>query len=339
MAIVSNAFSPKEFQVWIETETTAGATAISTSAMHQLDVDSVSMPSLNVNQVLDARSGAGRTLKKEDFFQDNKLRVVELSLSGTLHKDVGHELLLRNICADATTSGDVSIASGFVGATEIYGTSLTTAQSTLTVVIKPSEHSNQRSLELPGMLVTNLVISADTGTEGGRYKFSATLQSGRVPDLNESTALAGSTTYANNTDKFLSTASASHIFGTDVILQNFTTTIDSPAVFTGFTTTGYQGIARGTETAVTVDTTAKYDGNTKGFIHSFDTQTAAFSGDHTADPATYMFKIVNDNAFGMEVRNGVFTNVAYNEGDIMMLDCSIKSVDDGTDDLITFDLA
>ena len=52
-----------------------------------------------------------------------------------------------------------------------------------------------------------------------------------------------------------------------------------------------------------------------------------------------MFKIVNDNAFGMEVRNGVFTNVAYNEGDIMMLDCSIKSVDDGTDDLITFDLA
>jgi hypothetical protein len=339
MAIVSNAFSPKEFQVWIETETTAGDTAIHASNMHQLDVDSVSMPSLNVNQVLDVRSGAGRTLKIEDFFQDNKLRILELSLSGTLHKDVGHELLLRNICADATTSGDVSIASGFVGATEIYGSSLTTAQSTLTVVIKSSEHSNQRSLELPGMLVTNLAISADTGTEGGRYKFSATLQSGRVPDLNESTVLAGSNAYANTTDKFLSTASASHIFGTDVILQNFTTTIDSPAVFTGFKTTGYQGIARGTETAVTVDATAKYDGNTKGFIHSFDTQTAAFSGDHTADPATYMFKIVNDNAFGMEIRNGVFTNVAYNEGDIMMLDCSIKSVDDGTDDLITFDLA
>jgi hypothetical protein len=62
MAIVSNAFSPKEFQVWIETETTAGDTAIHASNMHQLDVDSVSMPSLNVNQVLDVRSGAGRTL-------------------------------------------------------------------------------------------------------------------------------------------------------------------------------------------------------------------------------------------------------------------------------------
>jgi hypothetical protein len=38
------------------------------------------------------------------------------------------------------------------------------------------------------------------------------------------------------------------------------------------------------------------------------------------------------------MQNGVFTNVAYNEGDIMMLDCSIKSVDDGADALITFDV-
>ena len=36
--------------------------------MYQLDVDSVGMPSLNVNR-LDVRSGAGRTFKDEDFFK------------------------------------------------------------------------------------------------------------------------------------------------------------------------------------------------------------------------------------------------------------------------------
>ena len=38
------------------------------------------------------------------------------------------------------------------------------------------------------------------------------------------------------------------------------------------------------------------------------------------------------------MQNGVLTNVAYNEGDIMMLDVAMKAVDDGTDALISFDV-
>ena len=58
-------------------------------------------------------------------------------------------------------------------------------------------------------------------------------------------------------------------FNTDVVMQSFTATIDSPAVFSGVTSTGYELVTRGAETAVTVDTQVKYDGNTKGFINSF----------------------------------------------------------------------
>ncbi len=329
MAIASHAFSPKEFQVWVISDATnAGDSGIHASNMYQLDVDSVSMPSLNVNQVLDVRSGVGRTLKDEDFFQDNKLRVLELSLSGTMHNDAGHKMLLQNICNDA--SGDIAVATGFTPATQIYGSAVANAMSSLTVVIKSSDHSNQTSLEMPGMMVTNFVLSADTGTEGGRYKFSATLQSGVVPDLAEASTTPGSNIYANTTDCFLSSASGIKVFNTDVIMTSFSATIDSPAVFSGFKSTGYQSVTRGSETSVTADTTIKYDGNTKGFINSFDTQTAAQDGN--------MFVITNDNAFGIDMQNGVFTNVAYNEGDIMMLDCSIKSVDDGADALITFDV-
>ena len=330
MSAVNHAFSPKEFQVWIASDATqAGTSGIHPSNMYQLDIDSASMPSLNVNQVLDVRSGAGRTLKDEDFFQDNILRATELSISGNMHLDAGHKLLLQNICNDV--SGDASIATGFVPASQLYGSSIENIASSLTVVIKSSDHTNQRSLEMPGMVVTNFVLSADAGEEGGRYKFSATLQSGVKPDLNESTVSAGSNVYANTTNIFMSSASGLKVFNESVVMQSFSATIDSPAVFSGVTSTGYELVTRGAETAVTVDTQIKYDGNTKGFINSFDTQTAPLSGN--------MFVMTNNNAYGIDVQNGVLTNVAYSEGDIMMLDCSIKSVDDGTDALITFDIS
>ena len=83
--------------------------------------------------------------------------------------------------------------------------------------------------------------------------------------------------------------------------------------------------------AVTVDTQVKWDSETMGFPNSFDAQTASQDAN--------MFVVTNNNAFGIDLQNGVFTNVAFSEGDIMMLDCSIKSVDDGADALITFDVS
>ena len=335
MATVAHAFSPKEFQVWIaEDNSNAGASGISDSAMHQLDVDSVGFPSLNVNQALDVRNGSGHTFKAEDFFQDNKIRVTELSISGTLHSDDGHKLLAYNISGE--TSGDAVIGTGHKLVSQKYGASATNSASSLTVVIKSSDHSNQTSLELFGCVVTNLSISADSATEGGRYKFSATLQTGKVPHLAESSTACGNSVYANSTAPLLSNASSFQVKGIDVIMSSFTATIDYPAVFTGQSSTGYEVVSRGAECAGTVDTQVKYDGNTKSLVNDFDTQTAAFAGNPSTP--TYMFNITNNNAFGVEVDNGVFTNVAYSEGDIMMLDCSIKSVDDGTDPLITLDI-
>jgi len=329
MATVAHAFSPKEFTCWIVSDATnAGTSGIHASNMYQLDIDSVGYPTLNPSQVVDVRSGVGRTFKDEDFFQDNVLRVVELSLSGTLHNDTGHNLLVQNICNDV--SGDAAVASGFTAASQKYGSAVTNAASSLTLVIKPSDHTNQQSMEFAGMVVTAFSISAEAGTEGGRYKFSATLQSGVKPDLAETTVAAGSNVYANTTMPKLSNASGIKVFNTDVVMNSFTVSIENPAVFSGLTSTGYEVVSRGAEISVTSDTQIKYDGNTKGFPNSFDTQTAALSGN--------MLTMTNNDAYGVDIQNGVFTNVAFSEGDIMMLDCSIKSVDDGTDALVTFDI-
>ena len=338
MATVGHAFSPKEFQLWVASDATnSGTSGIHASNMHQLDVDSVSFPSLNVTQALDVRSGVGATLKDEDFFQDNKLRVVELSISGTLHDDVGHRLLLANICGAAQANDtNQTIASGHKIGGFKYGAAVTNNASSLTVVIRPSDHTNQRSLEMPGCVVTNFSITADTATEGGRYKFSATLQSGKTPDLNESAVdsgepTAGGTAYANTTGTTLASASGIKVYGIDAILNSFTTTIDYPAVFTGISSTGYEVVSRGAECAVTHECQIKYDGETKTLVSTFDGQSAA--------KAEETFIIINDGKFGIDTANGVLTNVAYSEGDIMMLDCAIKAVDDGTDELLIVDLS
>ena len=332
MATVAHTFSPKEWKCFVISDATnAGGTGIHSSNMQQLDVDSISFPSLNVAQSMDVRSGVGHTLKDEDFFQDNKMRVVELSLSGTLHDDAGHRLLLANICGAAQADDtNQTIASGHKIVAQKYGAAVTNNASSLTVVLQPSDVSNQTGLELFGCVVTNFAITADAGTEGGRYKWSATLQTGKVPDL-ASTAAAGSTVYANTTGTTLASASGVKVFALDAVLNSFTTAIDYPAVFTGVTSTGYEVVSRGAECSVTHDCQIKYDGNTKGLVNSFDTQTAAL--------AENMFIITNDGKFGIDTANGVLTNVAYSEADIMMLDVSIKAVDDGTDELLIVDLS
>lgn len=332
MAKVAQAFSPKEWSCWVISDATnSGDTGIHTSNMLQLDVDSIGFPSLNVTQALDVRNGVGATLKDEDFFQDNKMRVVELSLSGTLHDDTGHRLLLANICGAAQADDtNQTIAHNHKIVSHNYGAAVTNNASSLTIALRPSDISNQTTLEMSGMVVTNFVISSDSGTEGGRYKWSATLQSGYLPDLDDTT-LAGASGYVNTDTAILSASSGHKVINTDVIMSSFTCTIDYPAVFTGATSTGFETVSRGAECAVTVDTQVKYDDNTKGFVNSFDTQTAATNGN--------TFVVVNNGKFGLEASDGILTNVAYSEGDIMMLDCSLKAVSDGSSDLITIDLS
>ena len=129
----------------------------------------------------------------------------------------------------------------------------------------------------------------------------------------------------------MSNASGVKVYNTDAVLNSFTTTIDYPAVFSGVTSTGYATVARSAKCSVTHECQVKYDGNTKSLISSFDTQSAAM--------AENTFIVVNNGKFGVDTANGVLTNVAYSEGDIMMLDVSIEAVDDGTDALLIVELS
>jgi hypothetical protein len=332
MAIVGRAFSPKEWSCWIKADgTNAGDTGAGAS-MYQLDVDSIGFPSLNPTQVMDVRTGStGRSLKQEDFFQDNKLRVVELSLSGTLHNDSGHLLLIKNICNDWDTSSEgLSVAHNYAPPIVKYGTANAgDSGDSFTIVLSAPSVTNAKNIELTGCVCTNFAISADATAEGGRYKFSATVQTGYLPDLDDATAIGG-TAYDNDSLAFLSTSSGHKVLAADALVNNFTLTLDNPAVFVGAAANGFDVVTRGAEFSVTVDTQIKYDENTDELVQLFDSQTDA--------TAANSFVCTNDAKFGITMNDAVATNVAYSEGDIMMLDVSLKAVNTGSTHLVDIDV-
>jgi len=50
------------------------------------------------------------------------------------------------------------------------------------------------------------------------------------------------------------------------------------------------------------------------------------------------FLITNSNNWGIDIQNAIFTEVSMNEGDFMQLNFNMKSVDDGTDALVSIDV-
>ncbi len=87
------------------------------------------------------------------------MRVVELSLSGTLHDDTGHRLLLANICGAAQADDtNQTIAHNHKIVSHNYAAAVTNNASSLTIALRPSAMTNATTLEMSGMVVTNFSV-------------------------------------------------------------------------------------------------------------------------------------------------------------------------------------
>ena len=335
MAINTAAFSPKQFQVLIAEQDAFGTIeGAGGNAYHALDVDSVGMPSLNPTQVLEPRTGA-RALQKEDFFQDVKASVKEISVSGTATTAV-LDLLLENITGEAvgSASGVYSFASN-AGVQSVGATDSSQAGTLLSVIItSPLTNSD---LAFKDCVVTSLTLNGDTGTEGGRVKFSVTFQTGTLAEDLSDASISVDTDFGADENYFMSSWSDvayRKMYGVDdLVMSSFSLTLENPATFSGLISTGYEVVSRAGEFSATLDATAKYDANTEPLIASFNNQTQEGS---TASQATILNNdgSLNDGAFGISMPKTVLTNVAFNEGDVMMLDISVKAVGDGSNALV-----
>tara|TARA_Y100001938_G_C8074046_1_gene424885 strand:- start:603 stop:1631 length:1029 start_codon:yes stop_codon:yes gene_type:complete len=336
-------FSPKDFKVLLVKETTTGTTPTidSGNVCSQLDVDSVGFPSLNMNQVTAVRTHAngGRILHQDDFFQDNTMRSVELSISGTFHKDQGHAMLLYSLTDEAYIAEDGSltdavVTSGQTGDTGKYGEA--EANKTFSIILASPDTTDGKNIVLSGCLCTNFTLSADMGTDGGLYKYSATISTGRKPtftggkseDTPSITAYSGNHISMSGID-----VSETKIYSlTSPILSSFEVAIDHPAVYTGVDeTNGYACFGRGEELSITANATVKYDSLTRDLFADFETGAV-----DTADAFT-LNQNTDSNA-SIQIPSAVLTDVSFNEGDVMMVNVAQKAVAGDSGAVLTIDL-
>jgi hypothetical protein len=327
MAIDANAFSPKQFSFLIAEQDDWGTINPNSSGSPDnsylaVDVDSIGTPSLNVNQVVDVRNGS-RVLQATDFFQDNLVKVSEISVSGTATLEV-MDLLLNNITGD--TSSPYSVASNAGSQTFTTATENQTDNQILSIIY--SSPSSGNSLGFKDCFCTALSFNGDAGTEGGRVKFSATFKTGSVPaDLTHSdiaidTAISSSNYFMSSWD-----ADDRIVAGiANCLVNSFTLNIENDMVFAGPCSTGYESAARVGEIMASADFNIKYDANTDVMFENFHDQSRGASEGSTlmAHQAS-----LADDSFGFKFASSVMTNVAFSEGDMMALDVSVKAVGAG----------
>ena len=327
MAIATNAFDPKQFSFLVAEQDDWGTHAVNESSPNNsliaLDVDSIGSPSLGVEQILNPRSGS-RVLQATDFFHEKRNTIKEITVSGTATTE-GLDLLLSNLTAD--TSSPYAMASNAATSTLTSATTNQTDQQLLSIVYK-SAYGTNADLSFKDCFCTNLVLSGSADAEGGRVKFSATFKTGSLADdLTDATTTIDTAIISN--DYFMSAWDADDriIAGVaNVIVSSFSLNITNDVVFAGITGTGFESATRAGEISATADFTVMYDSNTAGLFETFNNQTAG-----TSQGATLMGTddTPSDGEFEFKFASSAITNVAFNEGSLMMLDCSVKALGAG----------
>jgi hypothetical protein len=293
------------------------------------------MPSLNPQQVLDVRHGAGRTMKAVDMFLSNNLTIKEISFSGIADETILPKLV-KNITQDA--DGASSIPVGYdpeemqVGGTQIAGSTTVADCGTFSVLLNVPEANN--SMMFVGCVLTSLTISGDISEESGRIKISGTFKTGMKPVFTNN--LNPSSTAHFNTNYFVTdyegTNAAQVIAGvTSPIMKSFSCTIENDAQFMGFDSSGnHQIIGRAfPECVVTFESVLKYDADTDGLVASFESQsTGTVINTLTGkDGAT--------RNIDFSIPKAIITDVGFSEEEAMFMSVSTKAVaGTGNTDLI-----
>jgi len=230
MATSPNIYALTEFQLAILAETTVGTA--NTSSMQLVNIDSLFAPSDNVYLNHDVRHGDGRTLKAADTFATEKGQVKSISFSGLLDETVARILIPNCIGVVGTGEGTeqtYAIPYNFTGTNVADGDSPADASiGTLTVaLINPTTN---KARIYPGCVISELTITGDQATDGGRLHFSATAQTKYLPtnSTTDPSTLAYATTIP--TIREFETKTVASL---DVVMNKFELSLNSHPGFFG----------------------------------------------------------------------------------------------------------
>ena len=329
MAISTASYSSSAFKIAIAEQDAFGTiTPSGGNAYHALDVDSISSPSLNLNQVMDVRSGS-RVLQTTDFFHTKVGAIAEISVSGTATTNA-LDILLENMMGEAegSASGVYSFLSNASAQSVGAGDS---SQAGTLISISVISPISAMDLGFKDCVVTALSLSGEAGNEGGRIKFSATFKTGSAVDATQVTGVgAVDTAFTAASENYTMnswTAGYRQLVGVaDLVMSSFTLNLTNDANFLGLVSTGFETISRAGEFSATLDATVKYDDKVQAFFENFQDQVTGAS-----EGATLLNNdsSLTDGAFGISMPASVMTNVAFNEQAMMMMDVSVKAIGAG----------
>jgi len=184
MSVNSSVYSGKEFSVYIShDDVTSGVGTFNSNTSSQwnaVDIDSFSFPSFNPTQEFEMRTGSGRIAPFDSVFVSEKGVVREVTLAGRLTDEV-LQIFGENVLGEANATNDIDCAYNHAPATLTDAGSVTSGDYSSALSVYFKSPVSGKSWKLSGAVCTSFNISADMGTAGGRFNFSATLQTGYAP--------------------------------------------------------------------------------------------------------------------------------------------------------------
>ena len=229
MAVDKAVYSPHEFQVGVVAETTLG-TANTGGTFRLINIGEPWTWEQGIVRTTDQRNGAGRTFKKVDHFATDMGGQTHSIKISTYYDTSLAQIILENCAATTIGTGPESIAIPvtYTPAEHGHGDTLTDNTGTLTLALISPE--TNETIYLFGGVITEVTVTAEGTTDGGRAKLDFTYET-RYRPMNGSSA--PTTTAAGTSYKYLRQLTQKTING-DVVLGKAGYTLKNPLVTAGF---------------------------------------------------------------------------------------------------------
>jgi len=263
MAIDGNVYSSKQFELYIADQSAMGTANDTDAEFVKLDVVSVSDIDFGGGLVQERNLRSGQQIKKlTDHYVSQKGASASLSFEWVVSHKEGLKQLMKMISED--TGSAYEMAGSFAPATYKHGA---TTGEMATVIISNPMSTDDRVLH--SAVLTELTLSMDSGSEGGRLVASGTFYSGYKPVVGASTVAPSGTETAYV--ETIYDCSTKQLGGQDLVAKSFSCTWSYPAVRLGFQGGSAEAEQYGRSGEITCSGSAlvKYDGASAGQLAGF----------------------------------------------------------------------
>ena len=199
--------------------------------LHRWNLDTVNDIDFSggVNQEFIPRTGQ-KIDRESDLFTTRNGGTYTWSFDWLVDSEEILQILLRSSLETTVAGSTVNVTGGMAHDTD-YAVGGTCANAIQVTIVNP-DASESRLLH--SAVVTELTLSMDTGTNGGRLRASGTIWSGFRPSVTTNAVTDGST--ASNTDFPMSLydCHATEIATTQVTMKSFSFTVSHPAARVGY---------------------------------------------------------------------------------------------------------